>query len=80
MSSQLRSFAAEAEKDYSDLQPATSGGEPAQIRNITKFQELVDHEMVHPNVIERITKGMGHHTMTDVQSLTINQGLQSTDM
>jgi len=40
----------------------------------------MDHDLVHPNVVEEITKGMGHHTMTEVQTLTINHGLQGTDM
>jgi ATP-dependent RNA helicase MSS116 len=47
---------------------------------ITKFDELVDHNLVHPNIVNAITKGMGHQTMTDVQSMTIHQGLQGTDM
>lgn len=54
--------------------------QPAQFREITKFHELVDQDMVHPNVVDEITKGMGHHTMTEVQTMTINQGLQGTDM
>ena len=47
---------------------------------VTKFQELVDNQLVHPNVVEAITKGMGHSDMTEVQSMTINQALQGTDM
>jgi ATP-dependent RNA helicase MSS116 len=47
---------------------------------ITKFDELLEHDLVHPNIVNAITKGMGHHTMTDVQSMTIHQGLQGTDM
>jgi len=54
--------------------------QPASFKEITKFHELVDQDMVHPNVIDEITKGMGHHTMTEVQTMTINQGLQGTDM
>jgi ATP-dependent RNA helicase MSS116 len=54
--------------------------QPAQFKEITKFQELIDQEMVHANVVEEITKGMGHQTMTEVQTMTINQGLQGTDM
>jgi ATP-dependent RNA helicase MSS116 len=54
--------------------------QPEQFREITKFQELIDQDMVHPNVIQEITRGMGHHTMTEVQIMTINQGLQGTDM
>jgi ATP-dependent RNA helicase MSS116 len=54
--------------------------QPAEFKEFTKFQELMEQDMVHPNVIEEITKGMGHHTMTEVQTMTINQGLQGTDM
>ena len=56
------------------------GKAPPQFREINKFQQLIEHDMVHPNVVEEITRGMGHHTMTEVQTLTINQGLQGTDM
>jgi ATP-dependent RNA helicase MSS116 len=52
--------------------------EPAQ--DINKFDQLIEHNIVHPNVVKAITEGMGHHTMTQVQSLTINQALQGTDM
>ena len=54
--------------------------QPASFREITKFHELLEQDMVHPNVINEITQGMGHHTMTEVQTMTINQGLQGTDM
>jgi ATP-dependent RNA helicase MSS116 len=54
--------------------------QPTSFKEITKFQELVEQDMVHPNIINEITKGMGHHTMTEVQTMTINQGLQGTDM
>jgi ATP-dependent RNA helicase MSS116 len=47
---------------------------------INKFDELIEHNLVHPNVVKAITEGMGHHTMTQVQSMTINQALQGTDM
>jgi len=47
---------------------------------ITKFEELVDQDLVHPNVVNQITKTMGHSTMTEVQSKTINVALQGTDM
>jgi len=47
---------------------------------ITKFEELVDQNLVHPNVVNQITKSMGHSTMTEVQSKTINVALQGTDM
>lgn len=54
--------------------------ETREDRTITKFEELLEHDMVHPNIVNAITKGMGHQTMTDVQTMTINQGLQGTDM
>lgn len=47
---------------------------------VEKFQELIDYDLVHPNVVNAITKGMGHTTMTQVQSMTINQALRGTDM
>jgi ATP-dependent RNA helicase MSS116 len=46
---------------------------------ITKFQELADQQLIHPNVIDAITAN-GLETMTDVQTATINQALRGTDM
>jgi ATP-dependent RNA helicase MSS116 len=46
---------------------------------ITKFQELADLGLIHPNVVNTLT-GMGLTTMTDVQAATINQALKGTDM
>ncbi|KAH6673333.1 P-loop containing nucleoside triphosphate hydrolase protein [Halenospora varia] len=74
VSSQLRNSAAEARR----VEETGDGGK--EFTTITKFQELLDHDLVHPNVVHSITKGMGHHTMTDVQTMTINQGLQGTDI
>lgn len=47
---------------------------------VSKFTELIEHKLVHPNVVEAITKDMGHETMTEVQTMTINQALQGTDL
>lgn len=47
---------------------------------ITTFQELSDKGLVHSAVIDEITKTMGHKTMTDVQTLTINELLKGRDM
>jgi ATP-dependent RNA helicase MSS116 len=47
---------------------------------ISKFDELIEHDLVHPNIVKAITEGMGHHTMTQVQTLTINKALGGTDM
>ena len=47
---------------------------------VDKFDQLIEHDLVHSNVVRAITEGMGHHTMTQVQSMTINEALQGTDM
>jgi ATP-dependent RNA helicase MSS116 len=47
---------------------------------LTKFQELVDHQLVHPTVVRNITLGMGHHTMTEVQKLTIREIMKGGDV
>lgn len=57
-----------------------SYADKSESTNVTMFQELIDNNMVHPNVVEQVTKKMGHQTMTEVQSMTINQALQGTDM
>lgn len=49
-------------------------------QEIKKFQELIDHDLVHPNIVNTIVKGLGYENMTDVQTMTINQGLQGDDM
>lgn len=51
-----------------------------EVEIITKFQDLADKGLVNPAIIDEITKGMGHHTMTDVQSLTIDETLKGTDV
>lgn len=73
MASKLRNEAAAGRYD--------DGNAPEQnSREITKFQDLADSNMVHSNVINTITKGLGYSDMTDVQTMTINQGLQGQDM
>ncbi|KAF2465593.1 DEAD-domain-containing protein [Lindgomyces ingoldianus] len=47
---------------------------------ITQFKELATRGLVHPNVINIITRSMGIDTMTDVQSRTINEALAGTDV
>ncbi|KAF4630970.1 hypothetical protein G7Y89_g7166 [Cudoniella acicularis] len=74
VSSQLRNQAV-AER----IQEGEVGGRKEH-PTITKFDQLLEHDLVHPNIVHSITKGMGHHTMTDVQTMTINQGLQGTDI
>lgn len=68
----LRSQAAEAIAEAPKQKQA--------FQEVTKFDELLEQDLVHPNIVNRITKGMGHHTMTSVQTMTINEALQGSDM
>ena len=47
---------------------------------ITKFQDLADKKLVSPVVVQTLTKTMGLETMTEVQSLTINETLKGIDV
>lgn len=47
---------------------------------VTKFQDLADRGLVCQTVVDTITKNMGLETMTQVQSLTLNESLKGADM
>lgn len=47
---------------------------------VTRFQELLDRGMVCDTVVDTITKDMGLVTMTEVQSMTINETLKGIDV
>ncbi|KAF7931975.1 uncharacterized protein EAE97_008996 [Botrytis byssoidea] len=47
---------------------------------INRFDELTKYGLVHPNVVNEITQTMKLETMTEVQTLTINQALQGHDI
>ncbi|KAB8299314.1 hypothetical protein EYC80_001389 [Monilinia laxa] len=47
---------------------------------INRFDELTKYGLVHPNVVNEITETMKLETMTEVQTMTINQALQGTDI
>lgn len=47
---------------------------------LTTFQELGDEGIIHPHIINTITKKMNIHTMTDVQRMTINECLDGSDV
>ncbi|ERF74421.1 hypothetical protein EPUS_06599 [Endocarpon pusillum Z07020] len=49
-------------------------------QQFSKFQDLADHGIVSPKVIDTIVNDMGIHTMTDVQRLTINECLDGADV
>jgi len=65
-----------AEESPSDAQikQATKQG-PA-----TKFKDLADRGLVCRTVVDTLTKDMGLETMTQVQSLTLNESLKGADM
>ncbi|EPQ66674.1 DEAD-box protein, partial [Blumeria graminis f. sp. tritici 96224] len=64
----------------SALKNQTSEINAHQRRDVTKFEELAEHNMVHPNIIQEITQNMKLHTLTEVQVATINEGLQGVDI
>lgn len=47
---------------------------------VTKFKDLAGRGMVCQTVVDTITKKMALETMTQVQSLTINESLKGQDM
>ncbi|RAR01804.1 dead-domain-containing protein [Stemphylium lycopersici] len=67
-SAKWQQVAAEAEQD---------GSEDGLI---TKFQDLATKGLVHPNLINTITRQMKLTTMTDVQARTINEALSGVDI
>ncbi|KAF2800683.1 DEAD-domain-containing protein [Melanomma pulvis-pyrius CBS 109.77] len=64
---------ATAEAAEVEQQPAHDG--PA-----TEFKELATRGLVHPNLINTITKQMRLTSMTDVQTRTINEALSGVDI
>lgn len=60
--------------------PAKQAAQETKLGAITKFQELVDQNLVDEKLIRPITRDMGITTMTQVQSLTINETLKGVDV
>jgi ATP-dependent RNA helicase MSS116, mitochondrial len=68
---------------YPRLQEAAVAEQEAQrfsTPEITKFQELADHGIIHPHIIKTLTDKMNITTMTDVQRMTINECLDGSDV
>ena len=65
-----------AEQPPSDIQidQATSHGP------VTKFKDLVERGLVCQTVVDTLTQDMRLETMTQVQSLTLNESLKGADM
>lgn len=47
---------------------------------VTKFKDLALRGLVHPNIVNTITKTMKLESMTDVQTRTINEALSGVDV
>ena len=59
---------------------ARQDSQAAEYGPVTKFQELGDRRLVCKTVVDTLTRDMRLETMTDVQSLTINESLKGLDM
>jgi ATP-dependent RNA helicase MSS116 len=75
----IRHAAAATQNRPSSYETGDSTG-PQEVPTLTQFKELVDHKLVHPNIVRAIVDDMGHHTMTDVQRLTIRDTLRGSDV
>lgn len=83
-----RALASPEEEEYEneeqgDTQQPPSGSqidEGTQYGPVTKFEDLGTRNMVCKTVVNTITKRMGLETMTQVQSLTINETLKGIDV
>ena len=64
-------------RSYSSSAPAES--EAADSSRITKFTDLKKLG-VHDVLVDSIVKGMGYTDMTEVQSMTINAGIDGKDL
>lgn len=51
-----------------------------KIEPVTNFADLATRGLVHPNVVNTITRQMKLDDMTDVQTRTINEALSGVDM
>lgn len=65
---------------WQQVAAAQQVAEPVQQDVITEFAELSRRKLVHPNIIDVITRQMKISSMTEVQTRTINEGLNGTDM
>ena len=66
------------------LQQQEAAAETEEIKHatpeLTTFQELADHGVIHPKIIATLKDRMNIHTMTDVQRMTINECLDGSDV
>lgn len=80
---------APAEEVESDLEPEVKAQPPPSDKGIrgavqngpvTRFAELSDRGLVCDTVVNTLTRHMGLETMTQVQSMTINEALRGVDV
>lgn len=83
---QVVAHAEAIENDIADEVTAQRPPSDAQINEavqhgpVTRFKELGERQMVCPTVVRTLTEDMGLETMTQVQSLTINETLKGGDV
>lgn len=65
----------ELEDHADELQSGSQNEAP-----ITKFADLGERNLVHPTIVDNLTRQMGLETLTEVQSLTLGESLKSGDM
>ena len=72
----------EVEEGVNAQRPPTDKqiGEAVQHGPVTRFAELLERGMVCETVVNTLTRDMGLETMTQVQSLTINESLKGIDV
>ena len=72
----------EIEDGVHSQQPPTDAqiDESTKLSPVTTFKELSERGMVCDTVVNTITQRMGLETMTQVQSLTINETLKGIDV
>lgn len=76
------------EEDYENVKEVDAEEPPSDPRidkatqhgPVTKFEDLGTRNMVCKTLVDTITRDMGLETMTQVQSLTINETLKGIDV
>lgn len=71
---------AERDIEVEDTSSTPSQADQVQYGPVTQFKELEERKMVCKTIVRTITEDMGLHTMTHVQSLTINETLKGVDV
>ncbi|KAK7179605.1 hypothetical protein DPSP01_011657 [Paraphaeosphaeria sporulosa] len=54
--------------------------QPVEVEPVTRFADLATRGLVHPNIVNMLTRQMKLEDMTDVQTRTINEALSGVDV